>query len=79
MDFKFSISVKEFDVDNGKNHMDTVLAGLVMIEQDGLGGNVSRGCGQVKFEEVRIINEKELEDDWREKALRKLEELRKRG
>lgn len=78
VDFEFSISVKEFDIDNGRNHIDTVLAGLAMIEEDGLGGNVSRGCGQVKFEGLKI-NEKDLGDDWKKDALSKLEELRKRG
>ncbi len=68
VEFNFSIAVKEFDIDKDKNLVDTVLACLYLVEQDGLGGNISRGCGQIKFNtEV---------EDWRKRAEEQLKKLK---
>jgi CRISPR-associated protein Csm3 len=51
VEFDFNISFKEFEGDEA-GLLDYVYKGLKMIELDALGGNSSRGCGQVKFVEL---------------------------
>lgn len=68
VEFNLNISLKEFDIDKDKNFMNTVLACLYLVERDGLGGNISRGCGQIKFE-IKDI------EKWEEIAEKKLKEL----
>ncbi|MCF6265491.1 MAG: type III-A CRISPR-associated RAMP protein Csm3 [Desulfuromusa sp.] len=60
--FDFNISLKQYegDADNLKGY---VLKGLKMIELDALGGNSSRGCGQVRFDNLKVDGESvELQD-----------------
>lgn len=52
VEFDFSISFKEFEGDDA-GLLDYVYKGLKMIELDALGGNSSRGCGQVKFVDLQ--------------------------
>lgn len=48
--FKFTLSIKRLDIDgDGEALLDTVLAGLKLLEMDALGGSGSRGYGKVKF------------------------------
>ncbi len=68
VEFTLNISLKEFDIDKEKKFMNTVLACLRLVEKDGLGGSISRGCGQVKFEIEGIEN-------WEEKAKAQLNKL----
>jgi CRISPR-associated protein Csm3 len=49
VEFDFSLSFKIFEGDPEDLFQD-VLKGLKLIELDALGGNSSRGCGQVRFE-----------------------------
>jgi len=55
--FDFNISLKQYEGDP-ENLKDYVLKGLKMIELDALGGNSSRGCGQVRFDDLKVDNEK---------------------
>ncbi len=48
VEFDFNISFKQYEGDEA-SLVDYVYKGLKMIELDALGGNSSRGCGQVKF------------------------------
>ncbi len=53
VEFEFNISLKQFEGDDPALK-DYVLKGLKMIELDALGGNSSRGCGQVRFDNLQI-------------------------
>lgn len=53
--FDFTLTVKEFG-DEDKNLLDTVLAGLKLIELDSLGGSGSRGYGKIVFEDLRRLS-----------------------
>ncbi len=60
--FDFNISLKQYEGD-AENLMDYVLKGLKMIELDALGGNSSRGCGQVQFVELTVDGQEISLDD----------------
>lgn len=60
VEFDFSISLKVFENDPSE-YFDTVLKAMAMLESDALGGSGSRGCGQIRFINVRIDNEKQDE------------------
>ena len=49
--FDFSLSFKVYEGDDPQ-WLEEVLFGLRLIELDALGGNSSRGCGQVRFVEL---------------------------
>jgi len=51
--FTLSITLKQYEGD-GEELLDLVKKGLRLIELDGLGGGISRGSGQVIFENLRI-------------------------
>jgi len=72
VEFNFNITVKEFDIDKDKNLVDTVLTCLYLVEQDGLGGNISRGCGQIEFNGIEGIET----EDWRKRAEEQLKKLK---
>ena len=57
VEFDFNISLKQYEGD-ADNLKDYVLKGLKMIELDALGGNSSRGCGQVRFDDLKVDGEK---------------------
>ena len=60
--FDFNISLKQYE-DDTADLKDYVLKGLKMIELDALGGNSSRGCGQVRFDDLKVDGETiELKD-----------------
>lgn len=46
--FDFRLTLKELDGDN--DLLETVLAGLKLLEFDGIGGSGSRGYGKIKFQ-----------------------------
>jgi len=48
VEFRFSISLKEFEGDEGLE--DLLLEGLKLLEHDALGGSGSRGYGRIRFE-----------------------------
>lgn len=50
--FEFELAIKVFEDDNEEKFKEVVGKGLKLIELDGLGGHTSRGCGQVKFEDL---------------------------
>ena len=54
--FEFTLSLKRFDGDDQK-FLDYALRGIRLIELDGIGGSVSRGSGQVRFQKIRIDEE----------------------
>jgi CRISPR-associated protein Csm3 len=56
VEFDFTMSFKVFE-DDPENMVDWVFKGLNMIMMDALGGNSSRGCGQVEFSDVTIDDE----------------------
>ncbi|MDL1981314.1 MAG: type III-A CRISPR-associated RAMP protein Csm3 [Deltaproteobacteria bacterium] len=60
VEFDFNISFKKFEGDEDV-FFNTVLKGMKLLELDALGGAGSRGCGQIKFIEVSIDNEKQDE------------------
>lgn len=60
--FDFNISLKQYE-DDADDLKDYVLKGLKMIELDALGGNSSRGCGQVRFDDLKVDGEKISLDD----------------
>jgi CRISPR-associated protein Csm3 len=45
--FDFNLSLKVLD--ESEDYLDTVLAGLKLLEQDSIGGSGSRGYGKIKF------------------------------
>lgn len=58
--FEFELAIKIFEGDNEEKFKEVIEKGLKLLELDGLGGHVSRGCGQVKFEEL-TFNGKEFD------------------
>lgn len=54
--FTFTITVKEF-ADDPSEFMDYIFKGMKLIELDALGGNSSRGCGQIEFRNVTVDGE----------------------
>ena len=54
--FDMEINFKVLNMDN-KNEIEKIIkAGLKLVEIEGLGGSVSRGSGQIKFENLKIEN-----------------------
>jgi len=51
--FEFTLTVKEYG-DDDKKLLDTVLAGLKLLEMDSIGGSGSRGYGKIKFGHLHI-------------------------
>lgn len=62
VEFDFNISLKQYEGDS-PDLKDYVLKGLKMIELDALGGNSSRGCGQVRFDDLKVDGEEIKLDD----------------
>ncbi len=58
--FDFRLSLKELAGDDGKL-LDTVLAGLSLLELDSLGGAGSRGYGKVRFVNLKVNNGEVIE------------------
>ncbi|UKE84768.1 type III-A CRISPR-associated RAMP protein Csm3 [Pectobacterium colocasium] len=54
--FDFRLTVRQLDGDS-PDLLDTLLAGLKMLELDGLGGSISRGYGKVRFEALTLDGE----------------------
>lgn len=62
-DMNIAIKVYEGDEDDGKNLPEWIFKGLKLIEMDALGGNSSRGCGQVVFADLKMDgNDIKLQD-----------------
>ena len=54
--FNMEINFKVLSIDN-KNEIEKMIKkGLRLVEIEGLGGSVSRGSGQIKFENLKIEN-----------------------
>ena len=51
--FEANIALREYKGDP-TNLMDTVFKCLKMVELDALGGSGSRGCGEIKFENIKV-------------------------
>jgi CRISPR-associated protein Csm3 len=56
VNFAFDISFKVFE-DDSPDLLDDVFRGMRLIELDALGGNSSRGCGQVRFDNLQCNGE----------------------
>lgn len=54
--FAFRLTVRQLDGDSPEL-LNTLLAGLKMLELDGLGGSISRGYGKVRFEALTLDGE----------------------
>lgn len=54
--FDFKLGMKILD-DNEHEFIDTVLAGLKLLELDGIGGSGSRGYGKIKFVDLKLNGE----------------------
>lgn len=54
--FDFKLGMKVLD-DVEQEFVETVLAGLKLLEMDGIGGSGSRGYGKIKFENVQLNGE----------------------
>lgn len=57
VEFTFEVAIKVFANDNENLYKEVIAKGLKLIELDGLGGNTSRGSGQVKFENLKFNEE----------------------
>ncbi len=60
VEFDFNISFKVFEGDP-ESYFTTLLRGMRLLEMDALGGSGSRGCGQIRFVDVFIDDEKQDE------------------
>lgn len=47
--FNFRLTLKQLEGDSEKDLLNTVLAGLKLLEFDGIGGSGSRGYGKIRF------------------------------
>jgi len=61
VEFDFNFSFKVFEDDPDK-YLDTVFQAMKLLELDALGGSGSRGCGQIKFLDIRVNDEKKPSD-----------------
>ena len=61
VEFDFNIAFKVFEGDPD-DYFTTVLKGMRMLELDALGGAGSRGCGQIKFVNIAIDDERKEEN-----------------
>jgi len=52
--FALNISLLVYDVDSGKDYLETIKMALCAVEDTYLGGMGSRGYGQVKFEDLKL-------------------------
>lgn len=59
--FKFEMVLNVFDDDKGELHLGEVCKAMLMLQDDYLGGQGSRGYGKVRFIDVKI-REKTIED-----------------
>ncbi len=57
VEFELNMSLKVFEGDDERELVELVKKGLKLIELDALGGNSSRGCGQVSFQPLSIGGE----------------------
>ncbi len=57
VEFDFTLTIRVFKDDNESLLKNTILLGLKLLELDALGGNGSRGYGQVRFDELKVDNE----------------------
>lgn len=55
--FDFKLNLKLLAHDNENDALDTVLAGLKLLEQDSIGGSGSRGYGKIKFINLKLDSE----------------------
>ena len=56
VEFDFNISFKVFENDP-PSYFETLKKAMYLLESDALGGSGSRGCGQVEFVNIRIIED----------------------
>ena len=61
--FQGEIILNVWDNDKEQDFMNMLNKGIILLENDYLGGNGSRGYGQVKFSELKIT-ELSKENDW---------------
>ncbi len=61
--FKFDMSVRIFEEDDEDTILKFVKQGMALLELDALGGNGSRGCGHIKFEEIKVIKDNEEQEE----------------
>ena len=54
--FDMEINFKVLSIDNKNEIKKMIKEGLKLVEIEGLGGSVSRGSGQIKFENLKIEN-----------------------
>ena len=61
VEFDLNIAFKVFEGDP-EDYFDTVLKAMRLLELDALGGSGSRGCGQIKFVDIKVDEEQKEED-----------------
>ena len=60
--FRYSFSLKIFEGDEESKFLDLLYKGMRLMELDGLGGQTSRGSGQVKFVVIQEDGQKKSKD-----------------
>lgn len=60
VEFDLNIAFKVFEGDP-EDYFETVLKAMRLLELDALGGSGSRGCGQIKFVDIRVDEEQKEE------------------
>lgn len=66
-EFNFQISCRVFENDDVDAICKWLMVGLLLLEQDALGGSGSRGSGHIEFNNIKF-GEKEFPENWREEA-----------
>ena len=54
VDFEFKLTFKEFDATDNEELLKLLAKGMRLLELDSLGGSGSRGCGKIKFEDLKL-------------------------
>ena len=62
VEFDFTVSIRFFEQDDQDEILKAIKQAMVLLQLDALGGCGSRGCGQIKFCNVRI-NEEAISDE----------------
>ncbi len=57
VEFKFSMSIRVYENDDEDKNLSLIKQAMAMLQLDALGGNGSRGCGHIKFEEVEVMQD----------------------
>lgn len=73
-EFKFEISARIFENDDLDAIRKWISIGLLLMEQDALGGGGTRGSGHIEFDSI-VFDGNKFPSDWREQCIKDKEKI----